>query len=116
MRSIQFYMTAGGRCPVRDFLDSLSDPDARKVAWVLRLIERLDTVPPHYFKKLAGTDDIWEIRINTRGIGYRILGFFDTGNLLVLTVGFSKKQKKVPGRERRLSEQRRSDYISRRKP
>jgi phage-related protein len=115
MRSIKFYTTAGGRCPVGDFLDSLSDPDARKVTWILRLVERLDIVPSQYFKKLAGPEDIWEIRVQTRGIAVRILGFFDEGNLLVLTSGFSKKHRKIPEHELSLANQRRHDYLSRRK-
>ena len=74
MRTIQFYRTSSGRCPVEEFLDSLPDDHARKVAWVLRLVERLDLVPQQYFKKLVGTDNLWEIRIQTGGNSYRLLG------------------------------------------
>jgi hypothetical protein len=38
---------------VEEFLDGLSDQDAQKVAWVLRLIERLDIVPIQFLRKLA---------------------------------------------------------------
>jgi hypothetical protein len=63
MRTIGFYRTSSGRCPIEEFLDSLADAHARKVVWVLRLVERLDLVPQQYLKKLVGTEDLWEIRI-----------------------------------------------------
>ncbi len=58
MRTIEFYRTPAGTCPVEDYLDSLSDQHAQKVAWVLRLVERLDRVPEQYLKKLVGTEDL----------------------------------------------------------
>ena len=116
MRTIQFYRSASGHCPVEEFLDSLSDVHAQKVAWVLRLVESLDRVPPQYIKKLVGNDDIWEIRAQMGGMSYRFLGFFDGATLLILTSGFSKKQRKTPSREIELAIQRRKDYLQRRKP
>jgi phage-related protein len=88
---------------------------ARKVAWTLRLVERLDRVPQQYLKKLLGTDDLWEIRIQTSGRSYRLLGFFDGPLLMILTSGFAKKQQKIPVRELDLARQRRTDYLQRRK-
>ena len=38
MREINFYKTESGKCPVEEFLDSLSSKQAQKVTWVLRLI------------------------------------------------------------------------------
>ena len=115
MRSIAFYRTENGRCPVEEFLDSLIDTHAQRVTWVLRLVERVDRVPEQYLKKLAGTDNLWEIRVQTAGNSYRFLGFFDGPILLVLTSGFAKKQQKTPHREIELAEARRSDYLQRRK-
>jgi phage-related protein len=115
MRSIQFYRAENGRCPVEEFLDSLTDKHAQRVAWVLRLVERIDRVPDQYLKKLAGAEDLWEIRVQTAGNSYRFLGFFDGPVLLVLTSGFSKKQQKTPRREIDLAAARRSDYLQRRK-
>ena len=115
MRTIQFYRTESGRCPVEEFLDSLSDQHAQKVAWVLRLVERMDMVPQQYLKKLAGSVDLWEVRAQTGGNSYRLLGFFHGATLLVLTSGFSKKQQKTPLREIELANQRRKDYLVRHK-
>ena len=114
MRTIQFYRTASGRNPVEEFLDSLSDRDAKKVTWVLRLVEQLDLVPQQYFKKLVGTGDLWEIRAQIGGSSYRLLGFFDGPQLLILTNGFAKKQQKTPVQEIELAERRRADHLQRR--
>ncbi len=56
---VRFYKTEGGESPIKDFLDSLPGKDARKVIWVLMLVEELDILPATYFKKLVGSADIW---------------------------------------------------------
>jgi phage-related protein len=93
----------------------LNEQHAQKVTWVLRLVERIDIVPMQYLKKLDGTQDIWEIRIQFGGNNYRLLGFFDEGKLIILTNGFSKKTQKTPTKEIKLAEQRRSEYLQRSK-
>jgi phage-related protein len=115
MRTIQFYRTASGKSPVEEFLNSLSDRHAQKVTWVLRLVEQLEIVPQQYFKKLLGTKDLWEVRVQIGGNNYRFLGFFDGSRLLILTSGFSKKQQRTPQREIDLAHQRQTDYLQRRK-
>jgi len=49
MKTISFYHTTSGKCPVRKYLDSLTDVQATKVAWVLKLIREIDQVPSKYF-------------------------------------------------------------------
>ena len=78
------------------------------------MVERFDIVPQQYFKKLVGTGDLWEIRVQMGGNSYRLLGFFDGAILLILTSGFSKKQQKTPAREIQTAHQRRIDYMQRR--
>jgi hypothetical protein len=58
-KTIIFYKTADGKCPIQDFLDSLPGKVAQKVVWVLSLLEDLEVVPSTYFKKLVGTEEIW---------------------------------------------------------
>jgi phage-related protein len=82
---------------------------------VIRLVERIDRVPEQYFKKLAGTDSIWEIRTQIAGNSYRFLGFFDGATLFILASGFSKKQQKTPTRQIELAMERRKEYLQRRK-
>jgi phage-related protein len=113
MREIQFYRTASGDCPVEEFLDGLGPKQAQKVAWVLKLVKELPLVPKQYFKKLEGTEEFWEVRAEFGGDAFRLLGFWDAGNLIILTNGFAKKTQKTPGREIALAGQRKSDYLTR---
>ena len=96
MREIIFYKTASGKVPVQEFLDSLTAKEAQKIAWVLNLIESHQQVPQEYFKKLQNTDGIWEIRAQSSKKAFRLLGFLDKGNLVILTNGFKKKTQKTP--------------------
>ena len=115
MREVIFYRTTSGKCPVEAFLDSLTSKQADKITWTLSLVEDLSFVPRQYFKKLSGTDDIWEVRVELGNDIFRLLGFFDSGNLVILTNGFAKKTQKTPANEMILAEERKTDYLSRKK-
>jgi len=39
MKEVQFFRRADGSSPVEEFIDGLTDKQAQKVAWVLKLIE-----------------------------------------------------------------------------
>jgi len=113
-KTIIFYRTADGKCPVQEFLDSLPGKTAQKVTWVLNLIEDLEVVPSTYFKKLVGTETIWECRIQLGSNAYRIFCFFDGNSVVVLTHGLIKKTQKTPQREIERAEAYRRDYLQRR--
>jgi phage-related protein len=115
MREIIFYRTENNQCPVEDFLDSLSDKQVEKVLWVLRLIQEFERIPKQYFKKLTGTDDIWEIRIQSGNNNFRLLGFIYKSKLIILTNAFSKKSQKTPKNEILLAENRKQEYLRRNK-
>lgn len=115
MREIIFYRTESHVCPVEEFLNSLDSKQAQKVAWVMQVVEELEKVPSTYLKKLANTDEIWEIRVQQGNNIFRFLGFFDKGNFIVLTNGFQKKTQKTPKSEIMLSEQRKQDYLERKR-
>ncbi len=115
MNEIIFYRTDADRCPVEEFLDSLSGKQAQKIAWVLRIVRDIEPVPPQYFKKLTNTDDIWEIRAAAGSNAFRFLGFFDNGDLIILTNGFQKKTQETPKHEIKLAEQRKKEFLNRRK-
>ncbi len=112
-RNIIFYRTVEGKCPVEEFLDSLPGKVAQKIIWVLRLLEDLDFVPSFYLKKLIGTEDIWECRIQFGSNAYRIFCFF-LDNSVVLTHGFVKKSQKTPVHEIEKAESYRRDFLKRR--
>lgn len=113
MREIRFYRTQSGDSPVEEFLDALTGKQAQKVVWVLRLVEELDPVPAQYFKKLVDTEGLWEARVQHGGDIFRLIGFFDASEFVVVS-GFAKKSQKTPRREIDLALARRRDYQSRR--
>jgi phage-related protein len=115
MRTIDFYRTESGRCPVEDFLDSLQPKEAQKVVWVLRLVQELDLVPSQYFKKLTGTEEIWECRVRSGSNTSRVFAFFSDPAALVLTHGYSKKTQKTDPRQIRKAEQSRRDHFTRKR-
>jgi len=98
---------------VQAFLDSLPGPAARKITWVLRLIEELEAVPSCYLKKLESAESLGECRAAFGAQAYRLLGFFRKGNVLVLTHGFQKKSRKIPLAEIQKTEACRKDFIRR---
>jgi phage-related protein len=114
MNKMLFYRTEDGRCPVEDFLDTLSDKQAKKVAWVLRTIRDIHPIPAQYFKKLANADDIWEVRVSLGNNIFRLLGFFDGQDFIIITNGFQKKTQKTPRSEIKLAEERKREYLGRR--
>ena len=114
-KTVTFYTTVDGKCPVVDFLDSLPGKVAQKITWVLSLLEDFDIVPSSYFKKLVGTEEIWECRIQFGSNTYRIFCFFAENSFVVLTHGLIKKTQKTPAHEIEKAEAFRRDYLKRRK-
>jgi phage-related protein len=114
-RTVIFYKTDDGKCPVQEFLDSLSAKVAQKVLWTLSLLEDLEIVPSTYFKKLIGAENIWECRVQYGSNIYRIFCFFDSHSVVVLTHGLVKKSQKTPQREIERAESYREDFLGRRK-
>jgi phage-related protein len=112
-RTVIFYRTADGKCPVQEFIDSLPGKVAQKIVWVLKLLEDLEIVPSSYFKKLVGTEGIWECRIQFGSNTYRILCFF-MDHSVILTHGFVKKSQKAPAGEIERAEAYRKDFLKRR--
>jgi phage-related protein len=115
MREIVFYKLPSGKSPVEEFLDSLSGKQARKVAWVLQVIEELPVVPSNYLKNLVNTDGILEVRARAGHEIFRLLGFRDGKTFVVLTNGFQKKTQKIPQQEIQLAEERKKDYLNRKR-
>ena len=81
---------------------------------MLNLIEEQERVSTVYFKKLISTDDIWEVRVQSGNNIFRLLGFLDGNELVILTHAFQKKTQKTPGKEIKIAEKRKKDYLNRR--
>jgi phage-related protein len=114
IQKIEFYKTKDGKCPVEDFLDSLPGKVVQKITWMLEILESQGFLPVNHFKKLKNTN-IWECRIQFGNNIFRILGFFSTDSILILSHGFIKKTQKTPKNEIEKSENIKNDYFQRRK-
>lgn len=100
---------------MEQFVDSLSSKQAKKVVWVLRLIEEIDSVPLRYFKKLVNTENIWEVRIDFGSDTFRLLGFFDGNIIIVLVHGLRKKSQKLSKQDIAIAQERKKEYFRRKK-
>jgi phage-related protein len=96
---------------VNEFLSTLT-PKARA-----KIIYNVDKVKGGHmdadlFKKLDGSDDIWEFRTKYDGMEYRLLAFWDktTNSLVVATHGLVKKTWAVPANEIAKAEAIRKEY------
>jgi phage-related protein len=115
MRAVEFYRTETGANPVEDFLVSLPSKVRQKAAWVLKAIEQLQRISTQYFKKLDGTDDIWEIRIIHGKDSIRLLCFWSGETIIIVTHGFKKKTDRVPQREIQLATERKKEFERRKR-
>ena len=70
-----------------------------KLEWTLELIRVTRQVPEKYFKHMEGTKGLYEVRVEAGSNIYRIFGFFDKGNLIILGNAFQKKTQKTPKTE-----------------
>ena len=109
---IIIYDTENGSVPFESFMDSI-EPKMR--AKILRDLDLLEAFGPAlrgpYSKKL--NDDIFELRsISGKNIS-RTLYFFDTGQTIVVTHGFVKKQRKTPRNQIEKAKRYRKDWIQR---
>lgn len=70
-----------------------------KIKYVLELIKQVEKVPEKFFKHIAGTNGLYEIRIEYQSNIYRVFCCFDKGKLVILFNGFQKKTQKTPKNE-----------------
>lgn len=94
-----------------EFLRTLSDAPREKIYYNLN--KALGGVKDSdLFKKLDGSDGIWEFRTLYNGLQYRLLAFWDEHEkrLVVATHGFVKKTWKVPAKEIARAEALRKKY------
>ena len=53
MKEINFYRSESEKSPVEEFLDNLTAKQAKKVVWVLNMVEEHINVSSKYFKKIV---------------------------------------------------------------
>lgn len=67
-----------------------------KIFKIIEAIETLERIPANYLKSLAGTNGLYEARIQLASDIWRVFCFFDEGKLVILLNGFQKKTQKTP--------------------
>jgi len=95
---VVFFKRSEERVPIKDWLDALTKKDRRKC---LERVERLREEGHELDRPFAAylTDGIYELRVKSRNVNYRILYFFHEGRAVVITHGLVKKTQKVPRKE-----------------
>jgi len=86
-----------------------------KIGYVFRIIKTVAKIPEKFLKHIAGTDGIYEIRVEYRGNIFRIFCCFDKENLVVLFNAFQKQNQKTPKKEIELAERLKKEYFNSKK-
>ncbi|MBI5094152.1 MAG: type II toxin-antitoxin system RelE/ParE family toxin [Candidatus Hydrogenedentes bacterium] len=111
--SVEFYETAAGACPVREFLDQLkqSDPDdcAAVLAGLAKLRDRQYHRPPLSKSLEHGLLELRHVgRLNTR-----VIYFFARGRRIIVVHGIRSKAQKMPANALDTARARMRDWLSR---
>jgi phage-related protein len=107
-----FYENENGRMPVREALESLSEPDQAKAAAHLALLEKHGHAlrEPHV-KYLQ--EKLRELRFKISAGQYRVFFFFQVGEQAVLLHSMVKKTQQTPQRDLELAMKRMKDWTKR---
>jgi hypothetical protein len=112
MWTVEFYETATGQCPVREFLNNLNIE--KELPRFMHDIGLLEEYGPQLKRPYADTlrDNIHELRTRVGRINFRILYFFFYNEKIILTHGCSKIDI-VPSSEIDKAIRYKDDYFSR---
>jgi phage-related protein len=110
---VEFYETAEGRSPVRDFLDELQQTDPGDFAAVLAGLARLRNRLYHRapLTKALG-DGLFELR-HVGKLNTRVLWFFMKGRRIIAVHGIRNKGQAIPTRDLETARERRRDWLER---
>ena len=95
---------------MEEFLASLQSDGRAKAVRTLELLRTMTFVPSKFWKKLRGTENLWELRVEYAENIHRILACTLKGNRVVLLHGFQKKTEKTPQQDLEITEQRKKQY------
>jgi hypothetical protein len=111
--TVEFYETQSGRCPMREFLDSLkeADPDdfAAIMAGLAKLRNRQYHRPP-LSKAIGG--QLFELR-HVGKLNTRVLYFFAKGQGIIAVHGIRNMAQEISKRDREVALERKGDWLSR---
>lgn len=110
---VEFYETAEGDQPAREFMLSLDSKMRAKLTNMIALLQDNGyELREPYSKHLS--EGIFELRTKVGSDITRVLYFFYVDHRIILTNGFVKKTQKIPPREIERAKKYRADYLSRR--
>ena len=110
---VEFYETANGRVPVREFLDELKTSDPGDYAAVLRGLVKLRNRQYHRepLSKALG-DGLFELR-HVGKLNTRVLCFFVKGRRIIAAHGIRNKGQAIPARDLDTASERMRDWQER---
>ncbi len=109
---VEFYETASGDQPAREFLLSLDKKMRAKMADTISILQDNGyELREPYSKHLS--EGIFELRAKVGSDITRVLYFFYVDQHIILTNGFIKKTRKTPPREIERAKKYRADYLRR---
>ncbi len=111
MREIIFYEADSGEKPVAAFLGELEPASRAKIVRTLELLRTLPIVPAKFWQKMAGSQNLWELRTEYAGNIYRVLASTAKRNRVILLHGFQKKSQKTPRQDMEIAQQRQKRYF-----
>lgn len=110
--TIEYYKKIDGRCPTKEFMDSLDEKMRAKLLRLQMLLENNGyEMREPYSKHLE--EGIFELRGQQGNNIARVLYFFIVGRKIIITNGFVKKTQQTPKKEIKLAKQYRKDYMER---
>ena len=114
--SVEFYATAGGKCPVQEFLDELKASDADDFAAVVAGLAKLRHRQYHRepLSKSLG-DGLFELR-HVGKLNTRVLWFFMKNRRIIAVHGIRNKGQAIAVRDSHTARDRMRDWQERTKP
>ena len=111
--TVEFYETAAGRCPVREFLGALKATDPGDYAAVLTGVAKLRNGSYHRppLSKPIG-EGLLELR-HVGKLNTRVLWFFMKGQRIVAVHGIRNKGQAIPERDLATARERMADWLER---
>jgi phage-related protein len=112
MWEVDFYQSANGDCPTKEFLDSLHKKE--ELPFVVRAIGLLEQYGNQLRRPQADflADGIYELRIPIRHKQFRLLYFYFYQGTIVISHGL-RKEAKVKTADIEKAKQHKADYFSR---
>jgi phage-related protein len=111
--TVEFYMSASGQCPVREFLDEIKRSDPVDHVAVLRGLAKLRNREYHRepLSKALG-DGLFELR-HVGKLNTRVMWFFMKGRRIIAVHGIRNKGQAIPARDLATAQNRMRDWQER---